>query len=276
MKTLLALIAILSLAYGFDEQQKETTHQTFPAAARLEIDNISGFIHVTGYNGSEIQMAAEKTIDAESQDRLAAAQREVRLNITQSGDELRICVEGPFRDCANGGRDVHDHGHHGYWVDYDFELKVPSATILRLATVNHGGIRIESTSGDFNLSNVNGAIELAEVSGSGNAFTVNGKISASFARNPTAACSFKTVNGSIETAFRPNLSADVQVKTFNGGAYTDFDATALPRTAPVAEQRGGRFVYRSNRTSALRIGAGGPQFKFDTLNGSIRIIKRGQ
>ena len=268
MKTLTALAAAVSLVYGFDAQDKETIRQTYPAAARLEVDNVFGSIHVVGYSGSEIQMTAEKTLEAESQDRLEAAKREVKLDLSQSGDELRIYVDGPFRH--------HDSGHRGYRVDYDFELKVPSATAVRLATVNHGRIRLEATSGGFDLSNVNGEIELAEVGGSGSAHTVNGKVSAAFARNPAGNASFKTLNGDIEASFRPNLSADVRVKTLNGGAYTDFDAAMLPRAQPAADRSHGRFVYRADKTTALRIGAGGPEIKFETLNGDIRIIKRGQ
>ncbi len=268
MKTLLAIIAAVSLAYGFDPQEKETIRQTFPAAAHLDVDNVFGSIHVIGYSGSEIQMTAEKTIAAESQDRMDAAKREVKLDTTQSGDELRIYVDGPFRH--------RDSGHRGYRVTYDFEFKVPVTTAVRLAAVNHGHIRLEGTSGAFDLSNVNGGIELAEVSGAGSAHTVNGKISALFAQNPAATSSFKSVNGSIEASFRPNLSADIRVKTLNGGAYTDFETVLLANTTPVSQRQGGKFVYRADRSNSLRIGAGGPEIRFETLNGDIRIIKRGQ
>jgi hypothetical protein len=105
---------------------------------------------------------------------------------------------------------------------------------------------------------------------------VNGRISVVFSKNPTKDSSFKSVNGTIEASFRPGLSADVRVKTFNGHAYTDFDATPLPSLTPVSERREGKFIYRSDRSTGLRIGSGGPEFKFDTLNGSIRIINRGQ
>jgi DUF4097 and DUF4098 domain-containing protein YvlB len=222
-------------------------------------------------------LVAEKTIDAESQDRLDAARREVKLDIARSGDTLTLFVDGPFRcHCGDGRFGVHDHGHSGYTVNYDFELKVPAATILRLATVNHGQIRVENTSGDFDLGNVNGGIELTEVTGSGPVHTVNGKITALFARNPTGSSSFKTINGGIEASFRPNLSADVHVKTFNGSAYTDFAVASLPRTTAAPERRDGKFIYRADSFTGMRIGNGGPEFKFDTLNGSIRIINRGQ
>jgi len=278
MKTgALFLICTVSLCWGFDEEAKETVRKNFPAARHLEIDNVHGFIHVSAYNGSEIQMVAEKRIVAESRERLDAAQREVKLDISQSSDEVSVFVDGPFRcHCDDNRRGIHETGHRGYRVVYDFDIKVPAATFLRLATVNEGDITVEGTTGDFDLSNVNHSIEVKEVTGSGLVHTVNGRITALFARNPTSSCSFRTVNGSIEASFRPNLNADVRVKTFNGHAYTDYDVTALPAVAAHGERRDGKFVYRGNDFAGMRIGTGGPEFKFDTLNGSIRIINRGQ
>jgi DUF4097 and DUF4098 domain-containing protein YvlB len=117
-------------------------------------------------------------------------------------------------------------------VIYDFEIKVPAATMLRLATINGGEVRVDNTTGDFDVANVNGGIEMNEVAGSGPVHTVNGRISVVFSKNPTKDSSFKSVNGTIEASFRPGLSADVRVKTFNGHAYTDFDATPLPSLTP--------------------------------------------
>jgi hypothetical protein len=276
MKTLLILMGALSLAYG-DQEAKETIRQMLPAAARLEVDNVHGYIHVTGYNGNEIQMVAEKTINAESAERLEAAKREVKLDVSRAGDTLTLFVDGPFRcHCDENRWGVNERGHRGYHVTFDFEIKVPAATFLRIGTVNGGDIRVENTTGDFDVSNVNRGIEMTEVAGAGHVHTVNGGIKVLFAKNPAGECSFGTVNGSIETSFRPNLSADVMVKTFNGHAFTDYDVTSLPRKVAAAERRDGKFVYRSNDFNGMRIGNGGPELKYDTLNGSIRIVNRGK
>ena len=277
MKTLfLILTGTLSLAYG-DEQAKETIRQTLPAAARLDVDNVHGYIHVTGYNGSEIQMVAEKTIQAESTERLEAAKREVKLDVSRAGDTLTLYVDGPFRcHCEEGRRGIHENGNRGYHVIFDFEIKVPAATFLRLGTVNNGDVRVENTTSDFDIGNVNRGIEMTEVAGSGRVHTVNGPIRVLFARNPSSSCSFGTVNGTIETSFRPNLNADVMVKTFNGHAFTDYDVTALPRKISAGERRDGKFVYHSDDFNGMRVGNGGPELKYDTLNGNIQIINRGK
>ena len=276
MRTLLMFTAVEALAYG-DQEAKETIRQTLPAAARLEVDNVQGYIHVSGYNGSEIQMAAEKTIEAESAERLEAAKQEVKLDVSRSGDAVILFVDGPFRcHCEDNRWGTRDHGHRGYHVTFDFEIKVPTATFLRLGTVNHGDIHVENTTGDFDISNVNRGIEMTEVAGSGHVHTVNGPIKVLFAKNPAGACSFGTVNGGIETEFRGNLNADVRVKTFNGQAFTDYEVTALPRMVSAGERRDGKFVYHSDDFNGMRIGSGGPELKYDTLNGSIRIINRGK
>ena len=66
------------------------------------------------------------------------------------------------------------------------------------------------------------------------------------------------MNGAIEATFPANFAADLRLKTLNGSAYTDFEATALlPSTAQAGERSNGRFIYKPNHTSNVRIGAGG-------------------
>ena len=147
--------------------------------------------------------------------------------------------------------------------------------LLDLRTVNGGDVRVEKSDGDFQLRNVNGAIEMSDAGGSGSVKTVNGGIKVSFRQNPKAPCSFKTVNGEIAAYFQPNLSADFRLKTLNGDAYTDYELAALPGILPAAGQQGLRHIYRTDRQVRLRSGSGGPEHEFETLNGAIRILKRG-
>jgi hypothetical protein len=65
----------------------------------------------------------------------------------------------------------------------------------------------------------------------------------------------------------------MKMKTLNGQVYTDFESTALASAEGIPERKGDMFVYRSNRAVAIRIGGGGVEHKFETVNGSIRILK---
>lgn len=248
-------------------EHRETIQKAFPAARKVTVDNVFGSIRVTGYDGSQVEMTANMRARADSEDKLQQARREVSLDITQPAGELRIYVDGPFR-CSDGC--YHEHGRRGYQVQYDFELRVPRNTDLNLRTVNGGEVAAAGTWGRFDARNVNGGIDIQDVEGGGSAHTVNGAVKVGFRSNPREDSEFKTVNGSIDVWLRPGLSADLAFKTFNGDAYTDFEAVAIPLSHP-GRREGGKFVYRSNREAAIRVGSGGPNLRFDTLNGDIRV-----
>lgn len=274
MKFLTALLCGIVLASGADLERKSTIQRSFSLTAngsrRLDVDNLRGFIHVSGTSGAAIEMTAYETVRAKTSDEADEATHKVTLEISQNGNAVTLYVDGPWRNRHWESRD------RDYNVEFDFDVKVPAGTELDLSTVTDGDVEAKNTSGDFDLKNVNGEIDLVDVSGSGEAKTVNGPIRASFMRNPRGDCSFRTVNGPIEMQVQPGLSADLRFKTFQGGVYTDFPVSALPRLAATAVRKDGKFIYRSNDFQGVRIGSGGPEYKFDTLNGDIRILKRGK
>ncbi len=252
-----------------DVEDRTTDSKTFPGARLVIADNINGDIEATGYNGNDLVMEVTRVVHAESSERLAAANREVKLNTEQSSDTVKLFVDAPSRcNCENSR---HDSYHEGYTVRYDFKLRVPAAARVDLYTVNHGKIVVTGITGDFDIKNVNGDIEMNGVAGSGRAHTVNGPVKVVFLRNPTSSSSFETVNGNVDLAFRNGLSADVRLQTMNGGMYTDFDTTSVPQPSQPPEKRGGRFVYHRGGATAIRIGAGGIEVTAKTLNGDIFI-----
>ena len=265
----------LILAFGFtaalvfaqDLEDKAAEHKSFSGARELIVDNVNGHIEVTGYNGSTVEIDVERTFKARSQDRLNIARKEVTLESRQEGGMVQMAVHHPDHSNDSWWRQVYEYR-------YDFKVRVPRGLYLELRTVNDSHISVDGTSGDYKISNVNGEIEMKEVEGAGSVQTVNGKVVVTFARNPKAATSFKSVNGTLDVSFRPGLNADARLKTMNGGLYTDFAVTALPVAASQPEQRNGKFVWKSNRMTGVRIGSGGPELSFETLNGSVLIKNR--
>lgn len=260
---------------GFTVQEQEKIERTFPAAKKVDVDNIDGSVIVIGGDTREIKVEVRKTIRARSPEKVQEAKRDVRLDMGPQDDELRLFVDGPFR-CKRGDGSVNYHGsrYYGYEVSFDFTLHVPRETAVRLRTVNRGEIRVEGTDGAFDAENINGGLDLVEIAGSGHAYALNRPVHVSYRRNPTGASDFGSLNGDVDVAFRPGLSADLWLKTFNGSAYTDFDVTALPSRPAVREQRNGKYVYKSNQFYGVRVGQGGPELKFDAFNGDIRIHNR--
>lgn len=269
------------LACAAPVEKKETIQRAFTIppghATHLEVDNVWGSIRVTGAPGREVKITAEKDLRAGDETAAGEAERDVKLEITQTDGTVRVYVDGPFRcHCPDGRSGRSENGRRGrdYEVRYDFRIEVPSDASLDLATVNDGDVSVRGVSGEFKASNVNGGIEMAGVSSGGDAHTVNGKVTIHFARNPSGPSSFRTINGDVDLYLQPGLSADVDVKTMHGEVYTDYEVAAAPAPATQPSRRDGRFVYRGNDFSRFRIGGGGPEFKIETLNGTIRIHNR--
>jgi hypothetical protein len=256
-----------------EEINKTLRFQDQKGPWELQLDNIHGSIEITGYKGKEVLLTAVKTIHARSEQRADKAKEEVVLDINQEDNLIDIYVDGPFR-CQLHGRGGYSWRDPGYYVQYDFKIRVPFETSLYVKTVNKGDIRIENIKGDFGVRNVNGKIIMEEIDGSGTARTVNGRIKVSFSGNPELDCSFKTINGDLDLYFQNRLSADFRLKTFNGDAYTDFESEYIPVSESQERTRKGRYVFKSNRFFGVRIGNGGPEIRMETLNGDLLINKR--
>ena len=254
-------------------REQKTIEKTLAASGnpvRVTVDNLSGYVHVTGASdGSQVHVLAQEFINARTQADLEQAKREVRLDIAEQPGSVSISYVAPWR-CEHGEQGCSSRHEHSYDVSYDIDVQAPRNASLELSTVN-GSLRLEQVEGTFELRGVNGGIEMSGIGGSGNARTVNGAIRVQFARNPMQACSFRSVNGALDAQFQPALSADLQFKTLHGGVYSDFDVTPLPLPASETERKNGMFVYRSNRFGAGRAGTGGPQLSFETVNGAIRL-----
>ena len=279
--TILSLIpAFLTMPGASDWrlQEKEEIKQTlrFSATAQTReviVDNLNGSITITGYSGNEVQLAATKTLRARSEQKLAEARERIQLEISERDNVIELYVDAPFR---RRERDGYGRGsdYYGYEVQFDFTLKVPFQTDLKLKTINDGDIEVANVAGAFDVDNINGLVEMLEIGGGGRAYALNGEVTVRFKKNPEYDCYFGSLNGDVKVEFPENLSANVRLKTFNGEVYTDFTVASLPVRPPAQEKSGGRFVYRSDRALGVRIGSGGPELEFDAFNGDIHIVKR--
>src|SRR5437762_7324838 len=82
------------------EEEHETIKRTLEFSGGsgtklLEVDAISGSIHVTGYDGRTVEMTATKTIHADSPEKIQTAKQEVKLDIADKADTIRIYVDQP-------------------------------------------------------------------------------------------------------------------------------------------------------------------------------------
>lgn len=281
-RLVLAGVALAALIQGLGAQSRypvvrETTiSRTLRVDSRvkrgLEVSTISGNIRVAGDAGDAIDVAVKRTIRAETAADADAAETAAGLEIAETADAVRLLGDVNAQPGCDWETITRRRTRPRYQVAFDFDVRVPVHTRLRLCTVNAGAVHVVATAGGFEVDNVNGPITLTGIRGSGRATTVNGAVSAEFAENPKAASQFKSVNGDIDVTFQPGLSADLLMKTFNGGLFTDFDVTRLPMSVGVAERRNGMSVYRGSQFTGFRAGQGGPEIKLDAFNGDIRVV----
>ena len=263
-----------SSRYDVVDESSITRTLSFAAGGgrTLDVRNINGFIHVEATNDSSVQMSIRKQIRAATSNDLAEAQRDVRLEFREGARVEATVIDRRGQVCGepwNGDGERWERVH--YEVRFDFTIRVPRNAAIRLCTINGGDLIVNGTQGDFDVTNVNGPLEMNNVAGSGRAHTVNGGVKVTFTANPKAPSSFKTVNGNVDVSFLDGLSADFEMKTFNGGLFTDFEVQALPsKVSAASERRNGKFVYRANEFTRVRVGGGGPSMTFETLNGNVR------
>ena len=265
MKTVMLFITLLfAAALHADETIQKTYDFNAGGARSLRIENVWGSIHVTASNANQARVVIHKSIRAKTEEDRRAAEQDVKLEMTQEGNAVRLHVKTP----CDGDHD------RNYSVQYDFDVDVPRDIALTLKTVNDGNVEVRGTSGEFSVHNVNGSIDMSDVAGSGTAATINGHVKVSFRGNPTRNSEFSTINGPIELYFTRGLSADFRFSNMNGGVYSDYELASLPAREARTQRTNGRFVYRADRSSGGRVGAGGPEITVKNLNGDIRVLER--
>src|SRR5437867_5017242 len=157
-------LAVSLAARGLDVEEKESIRKTLsftaPAGSReVRIDNIDGSINISGHAGSDVVFEVQKTIWAESRERLQVEQQEVKLDISQRESVIQAYVEAPYR-CRDGSTNYRGWRYYGYRVQHDFDVRVPEGSSLFLRTVNNGEIKIQNVSGEYDVENINGGIEM--------------------------------------------------------------------------------------------------------------------
>jgi DUF4097 and DUF4098 domain-containing protein YvlB len=240
----------------------------------LDVRTVNGTIHVIAADVEQAQIDVRRTTRARSDSDVRDAERDVRLDFVDNALRVEAIVrEAGGLVCGEPGNGRNNSWRPRYHVDFDFTIRVPRRTNLRLCGMNGDEIRVEGVDGTFDITHLNGGIRLDNVRGSGSAETLNGPLVVSFAESPRAASWFKTLNGEIDATFPAALSADVTLKTRNGELLTDFDTQTLPLPAASTQRRNGMFVYRSSGTARVRIGRGGPEISLETMNGDVRLLR---
>jgi len=269
---LLALLAFADNAAATVTDQR-TWSQSFPvsaAAPRLLIDNIWGNVRVRVGAAREIAVTVDEKRSAPSQDLFELSKQTLFLDVQADGESVAMVVGKPddptVRPRVNRCR--------GCRVDYQFEVTVPPGTQIDVRTVTDGGIDVAGGGGPVSASNVNGPVAVQDLQDCTAIESVNGAVEVSFARAPSRDCSIKTINGDITLTVPGGTGLDAALSVMQGSVVSEFDLEPLALPAKIDQHKeDGRFVYHIEQAAGIRLGAGGPTFNIESLNGDLRIRK---
>ena len=258
MKSLRLAVAVLGgLVLGLPASAADFHWQGRIAPGKsLEIKGVNGDIDASPASGSEVEVTAVKK--SRHQD-----PETVEIKVVEHEDGVTICALypsswGKHNSCAPG-----DAGHiesRDNDVEVRFTVHVPAGVRFSGHTVN-GSVDAASLDADVDVSTVNGDID-ASSKGVVQGSTVNGSIRVSMGDSDwTGPLNFATVNGSITVEMPGDTSADVKASVVNGDIETDFPLTVKGKWGP--------------RTMRGTIGSGGRVLALDTVNGGIKLRKRG-
>ena len=159
----------------------------------------------------------------------------------------------------------------------NISIQVPTNASLQLHSITGGKIEVTGVNGEIEVENMNGSIVLKDVSGNVVAASQNGSITANLDKiTPGKPMSFTTMNGKVDVTLPAETKAKLRLKTDNGSVYSDFDVKMEPDTTkPVVEDvPGGKHRIRMDHSVYGTINGGGPEYRFETMNGSILIHKK--
>jgi DUF4097 and DUF4098 domain-containing protein YvlB len=242
----------------------------------LRIGVLNGSIRIVGKDGKDVDIEArlhdpgfDEEQDVDEQDerrRKSAGMRRLRntatgLSVEEEGNVMEVGVSALHRTV-------------------DLVLKVPRRTTLELSTVNNGDIEVDGIEGDLEVENTNGGVTLTHISGSVVAHALNGNVVVSFDRvDPKKSMSFSSLNGDIDVTLPDGVRANVRTKADNGDVYSDFDIQMDRRSAPRLEEtkskkQGKKFRIDVDSGMTGTLNGGGPEYRFETYNGTIYIRKK--
>jgi len=253
----IAAIFLIPAAYSSDRQGSftEEFHKVYPLTAqgRIELENINGPVHITGWDRDEVKVDAVKS--AWSKERLDEAKIEVR----EGQNDLSIRTRYPDHDRTfNFGND----DEHNNPARVEYTITIPRRGRLDRIELVNGRLDIQDVSGEVRASCVNGRIQARNLQGPVSLETVNGELDASVEQLPSSEVKLSSVNGRLRVTLPSDSHAEIKASTISGNISDDFGLPVI------------RHQYVGHSLHG-QLGGGGTLVRLSNVNGTIEIRHAG-
>lgn len=243
----LVLPPILAYAAPHPGQLTEEFHQTYPLSSegRVELDNVNGAVHITGWDRNEVKVDAVKYAD--SKERLDDA----KIEIDATSSSVSIRTQYPHHNMT-----FNSFGHNNP-ATVEYTLMVPRSARLDEIQLVNGSLDIQAVRGEIHASSVNGSVSLRGAEGQSEVSTVNGRLEAEFTRLSGSA-DLSSVNGSLTATLPSDAKAEIEASTVSGRISNDFGISTNDH----------QWVGHDLKAE---LGGGGTRIKLSNVNGHIDI-----
>lgn len=255
------------------ETLTEKLDRTVPlqAGSQVKLSNVNGSVTLEAWDRNEVRIEAEKKVKAGDAGVARKYMAQLKIDITQGADGLRIDTKYPRRQESGFfdwmfGKDVN--------ANVTYRLHVPRRAALDIVSVNggvsatgtrgrthlettNGGITVKDVQGNMVLETVNGGIDVFRSAGALKAGSVNGHIGAELSDLPDGSeIRLTSTNGGISLRLPQDARLSIDAGTTNGRVNSDLSIEGGPT---------------GKRSLQGDLNGGGGKLYVRTTNGSIDI-----
>lgn len=246
---LFALVPLGACGLNFSNQAEAHDQwkrsYTLTTGGKVEIRNTNGRIDVQPGDGNGVEIVAERTVSAATDDAAKEALSKFEISETASPNHITV-------DSSNHGSGILI----GINRRVDYQIRVPRWANVTLNSTN-GDINVAGVEGEFRVETTNGRIIGSALGSSAVVTTTNGEISLDFAKLGADGIRCETTNGMISVTVPHDSKASISARVTNGGISTEGLDVAV--------------TEKSRRLLDGSIGGGGPSIRLETTNGAVRI-----
>ncbi len=222
------------------------TYTVANAGVEVRILNVTGRIQVEGTDGNAVEVKAELTARARSEE--AAQELLKQVEIRDEANPTLVRIET---------RNKKTFGRQG--VNVVYIVRVPKMAKVNLETSN-GAIVVAGVLGGTRAESSNGTVEGRLLAGPVRASTTNGSIKVDLNSVAADGAELETTNGSIEVRLSDTAKANLIARCVNGGIIVE----------GLSFEKSGE---NTRRRLDGRLNGGGPTLRAETVNGAIRFRK---